>query len=355
MPKKSRVVLYNPTYLLRRPIADIARYTDSAICTPKTKKTQLHYHKQTLRFHTYNSVQFGSLFEWPIPLLDFFSLLPTLYKKYEVHHFWTNSYLSVLFSVFYIFLRNLFEKQKRKIIITLDTIPGESFYFENILDIVYWLYNRMVGLLLLIMANSVTLYGKSFVRYLRKTGFTGDITITPTGVDITTKSYTRPFAKPYVFFVGIIGKRKGIDRVIDIAKKMPDVTFICAGSGQKDTYYKKLAPKNVLFIGRTKKVFDYLSHAECLFLPTRAEGLCGVILEAMSLGCPVVTSDIAGNRDIITHKKTGWLAQSAQGYYEGICYFQQHKTTSIKKAALEKVKKSFNWKANIKTFERLYS
>jgi glycosyltransferase involved in cell wall biosynthesis len=46
-------------------------------------------------------------------------------------------------------------------------------------------------------------------------------------------------------------------------------------------------------------------------LPSRAEGLPLVVVEAMLCGRPVVTTDVAGNGEVVTDDVTGFLAKSA--------------------------------------------
>ena len=50
------------------------------------------------------------------------------------------------------------------------------------------------------------------------------------------------------------------------------------------------------------------------------EGRPQVILEAMAAGLPVIASDLPAHRDVIRHKKTGWLVSSAQDFKNGLSY-----------------------------------
>jgi len=44
------------------------------------------------------------------------------------------------------------------------------------------------------------------------------------------------------------------------------------------------------------------------------EGMPIAVLEAMTLGKPVVATDIIGNRNVITHGKTGFLAKNPEDF-----------------------------------------
>jgi hypothetical protein len=48
------------------------------------------------------------------------------------------------------------------------------------------------------------------------------------------------------------------------------------------------------------------------------EGRPQVMLEAMAAGLPVIASDLPAHKDIISHRKTGWLATSAENLKEGL-------------------------------------
>ncbi len=58
-------------------------------------------------------------------------------------------------------------------------------------------------------------------------------------------------------------------------------------------------------------VFGYIPNAYVLILPTRFEAFSFVIIEAMSVGTPVIASKIGGIPEIIEHGIDGYLVQLA--------------------------------------------
>tara|TARA_R110000751_G_scaffold212397_1_gene315881 strand:- start:14823 stop:15890 length:1068 start_codon:yes stop_codon:yes gene_type:complete len=54
----------------------------------------------------------------------------------------------------------------------------------------------------------------------------------------------------------------------------------------------------VLFLGLQSDVLRFLTHADAMLFPSEWEGLPGVVLEAASVGLPVVASDLPGVKEI---------------------------------------------------------
>lgn len=91
--------------------------------------------------------------------------------------------------------------------------------------------------------------------------------------------------------------RKGYDRAIRLARLMPSVTFVFIGG---DEYIDGL-PKNVVQMGvvRHEIVKEYMSMAQVVIQPSRAEWMPNTVAEAMLSGCYVVVSDVNGMRELV--------------------------------------------------------
>jgi len=131
-------------------------------------------------------------------------------------------------------------------------------------------------------------------------------------VPATAKSFKSRYhideSTPVVMSVGHMIERKGITDFIELAKKMPNITFIWFGytspaiipANIKEAI--KDAPKNLIFAGYAPKeelrnayhscdIFCFMSHEE-------TEGI--VVLEALSSGIPTVVRDIGVYKDWLT-------------------------------------------------------
>jgi glycosyltransferase involved in cell wall biosynthesis len=63
----------------------------------------------------------------------------------------------------------------------------------------------------------------------------------------------------------------------------------------------------VHFLGERSDVPRLMQHFDVLWLGSEYEGQSNALLEAMSAGVPVIATDIAGNRDLITDNVSGFL------------------------------------------------
>jgi glycosyltransferase involved in cell wall biosynthesis len=66
----------------------------------------------------------------------------------------------------------------------------------------------------------------------------------------------------------------------------------------------------VHFLGERSDVPSCLRAADLFVFPSYTEGLPNALLEAMAAGLAVVTTDIPGCRDLITHEREGLLVPS---------------------------------------------
>lgn len=104
-----------------------------------------------------------------------------------------------------------------------------------------------------------------------------------------------------VAFTGAFSKRKGIDKLNGALKRCDDVYSVFLGDGE-------LKPdcQNILFCDRVSndKVALYLNSADVFVLPTKGEGCCNAIVEALACGLPVISSDLAFNDDVLNENNS---------------------------------------------------
>lgn len=100
-------------------------------------------------------------------------------------------------------------------------------------------------------------------------------------------------------YVGHIRKEKGINIILDVAKKFPDIKFKLIGPIiEKDLMINK---DNVKFIGSLEheKVLQEMENADVFVFPSYTEGFSLSILEAMAKGLPIIATDAGANKEIL--------------------------------------------------------
>ena len=91
--------------------------------------------------------------------------------------------------------------------------------------------------------------------------------------------------------------------------------LICVGGGYLLDEMKEMArsyglEKNLIFTGYSKNVAEYLSLMNIFVLCSLQEGLPNVLLQAMSMEIPVISSNVGGCSEIIDNMTNGILYPS---------------------------------------------
>ena len=101
-----------------------------------------------------------------------------------------------------------------------------------------------------------------------------------------------------VSFVGAFIERKGVKRVADALKQISgEPVYSCfIGRGVQDPDCDDILHKGAL---RHEDIPVYLNASDVFVLPTLAEGCCNAIVEAMSCGLPIISSNLPFNWDVL--------------------------------------------------------
>lgn len=105
--------------------------------------------------------------------------------------------------------------------------------------------------------------------------------------------------------------QKNIFDIIRIAKLLPNLNFSIIGDGPLREQIRQkifdLKLDNVFLLGQKKNIFKFLYNSDIYLSTSLYEGLPISILEAMSIGLPIVASNVIGNLDTIENGESGFL------------------------------------------------
>ena len=120
-----------------------------------------------------------------------------------------------------------------------------------------------------------------------------------------------------VMWLGRFTQVKRPDLVLEIAKALPNVTFVMAGGGELFESCKAGAPKNVKLVGFQDKN-EMWKIADIGLCTSDSEGMPLSLIEAQMAGVPVVSTDVGSVSEIVLDGITGKLANNLKGLIDGI-------------------------------------
>lgn len=136
----------------------------------------------------------------------------------------------------------------------------------------------------------------------------------------------------------------------EVIREHNDIKVLILGDGKlRESLQKKITEmsldKHVVLLGYRADVLSILSNADVFTLPSRIEGLPGVILEAFYCGVPVVAYNVGGISEVVKNDETGWLIdKDDEGkFIEAVkeVLVNTTKTSQFKKNAYQFVTKEF--------------
>ena len=134
----------------------------------------------------------------------------------------------------------------------------------------------------------------------------------------------------YVVSAGHVQALKGFARLLQIwpgvRRRAGDVRLVLVGGDAGEPLYARRLRRAVAALNRAdgpsrivtltgrldpQRVATMMNAADLFVLASRSEGWCNAIAEALACGCPVVATDVGGNREIVTDAALGRLVPFA--------------------------------------------
>ncbi len=112
-----------------------------------------------------------------------------------------------------------------------------------------------------------------------------------------------------VLWMGRLTRVKRPDRVIELAKRYPEVNFIIAGDGELGQELEAMSPDNVYFFG-VQSSDEMFSLADIVLLTSDSEGMPLTLIEGQMAGVPAIATDVGSVSEIVENELTGLLTST---------------------------------------------
>ncbi len=133
-----------------------------------------------------------------------------------------------------------------------------------------------------------------------------------------------------ILYIGRFVKMKGVEYLVKafkiVKEEVPDAGLFLGGYGPEEKILKGMTKTigDVTFLGQLerKETAEYLKACTVFALPSTSEGFPLTIVEAMSSGCPIVSTNVRGLPEIIKEGRNGLLVEprDERGLAEKIIY-----------------------------------
>lgn len=140
------------------------------------------------------------------------------------------------------------------------------------------------------------------------------------GIDLSDFQFHGPVMKPVAISVARLSAEKDFPTLLRAVPRIvcavPDFRLLIVGNGPERELLQNLATElNILgsveFLGERTDVPELLSQAGFFISSSRTEGISLTLLEAMSVGLPVIATAVGGNPEIVVPDQTGYLVPAA--------------------------------------------
>lgn len=172
---------------------------------------------------------------------------------------------------------------------------------------------------------------RPMLEVMQRYGVTQPMHIIPTGLHLDEfaggdgptfrRQYGIEDQRPVMAFVGRIAHEKNIDFLLKVlvrvVQKLPNALLVVAGEGPAVPHIKKMVARlgltdNVLMVGyldRESQLLDCYRAADLFVFSSKTETQGLVVLEAMAVGTPVVSTAYMGTKDVLVDGQGAWIAE----------------------------------------------
>jgi glycosyltransferase involved in cell wall biosynthesis len=315
----------------------------------------------------------NSLYPIPKPCPTSFRILRRLLRKnYDVIHTQTRFFVTS-------FLGLIFAKLKRTPLVHTEHGTRHSTVPNKVIDLISRAYDHSIGALLVKSARKNIGVSEAACEFLKHLG-AANAQVIYNGID------TSIFKKEedtncrqklgisnddiVITFVGRLIYAKGAQDLISAFSRIkdtaPDAKLLIVGDGPYRAELEKLAHQtdrhsSILFLGQKDQaeLIEILSTTDICVNPSYSEGLPTSVMEAASIGLPIIATDVGGTREIITTDETGIMVkardvgQLAEELYRLLANAELR--GKLGKSARILAERKFNWDKITGEYIKLYT
>lgn len=315
----------------------------------------------------------NSVYPIPKPCPTSFKILRRLLSKnYDVINTQTRFFITS-------FLGLIFAKLKKTPLVHTEHGARHSIVPNKVIDLISRAYDHSIGALIVKSASRNIGVSEAACEFLKHLGAT-TIQLVHDGIDTTIfkkKEDTNYGQKldirndaVVITFVGRLIYAKGVQDLISAFAKIkdtgPEVKLLIVGDGPYRANLENLAyqtdcASSILFLGQKNQneVIDVLSATDIFVNPSYSEGLGISVMEAASIGLPIIATDVGGTREIITTDKTGILikARDVGQLVEELCRLRANAELRKKLGGNARIlaERKFNWDKITGEYIKLYA
>jgi glycosyltransferase involved in cell wall biosynthesis len=159
-----------------------------------------------------------------------------------------------------------------------------------------------------------------------------------------------------VVWLGRFTQVKRPDLVVEVAKQLPEVTFLMAGEGELLESTKGAAPANLSCLGIQSRD-EMWAIADLALCTSDSEGMPLALIEAQMAGVAVVSTDVGSISEIVENGVTGELVKGGTEELVAaveMLAFSPLKLKEMSKAAESRAKIFFSREVMVEKHQRLY-
>lgn len=208
--------------------------------------------------------------------------------------------------------------------------------------------------------EKISAVSKNLINFYQDLGIDG-IFYTPNGIDYEKYAkYASSEKKSYMVFIGTLDARKGGKELLEAFRISKEQLYLIGEISEemKNILLRvRKRVKNIKYLGylNEEKLLNILSHAKALVLPSYSEGFGRVLVEALAVGTPIITTKTGIAPELFEKYDAGIMLNSVPpNVSELVDAIKEIKERDYKIKSLQKIAEEYDWKIVVKKHWRRF-